>query len=75
MINAIMVASGENRAPNPQRVGYDRVTERDLCVLGLDAAEDLPARLRLTSALACLLAWDARAASDAEIARFASRAA
>jgi hypothetical protein len=56
----------------PERVGYDDVKERALYVLDLDAAEDLPAPVGLPSAhFACLLAWDARVASDAEIARLA----
>src|SRR5687767_7300718 len=60
--------------PEPERVSYDSVMERDLYVLDLGAADDFPARLMLPSSnFACLLAWDARAASDAEIATLARK--
>jgi hypothetical protein len=55
-----------------EKLGYDDVSKRDLFVLEIAAAEDLPAVLPLTTPrFVCLVAWDARNASVDEISRVA----
>jgi hypothetical protein len=55
---------------SPQRVGRDDVNGRDLFVLDLPTAQDLPDTLKLASPkFACLVAWDASGATVEEVSR------
>jgi hypothetical protein len=54
--------------------GFDDATERRLYSLSLSATADVPKRLELSSRhFVCLLAWDARDASNETVARVADR--
>jgi hypothetical protein len=57
---------------DPERVGYEEWSERDLFVLAVDTPEEIPARVTLSSArFVCLLAWDARGVDVERVGRVA----
>ncbi|MGC4027294.1 MAG: hypothetical protein QM696_00275 [Steroidobacteraceae bacterium] len=59
---------------NTKLVGHDLSSERDLYVLAIESASELPRKFAIQSArFVCLLAWDARDVSDEEIAALARK--
>ncbi len=57
-----------------ERIGHDQASGRDLFVLEAASSVSIPETLSLSSPrFVCLVAWDARSASDKEIATLAHR--